>query len=93
MPVTEKIQTVLGPEFGEDSGRKAIVVRALYGLKSARATFWNHLEDCMHHLGILPYPADLYLWIKPMVSPGDGFNYYAYVLIYVDDVMIIHHET
>ena len=28
-----------------------------------------------------------------MVRPDDGFNYYAYVLIYLDDVMIIHHDA
>ena len=34
-PVTEKICTVLGREFGEGAGIKAIVVFALYGLNSA----------------------------------------------------------
>ena len=48
--VTEKIWTVLGQEFHEDSGRKAILVCALYGLNIARDAFQNHLEDCMHHL-------------------------------------------
>ena len=50
-PVTEKIWTILGPEFGEDAGKKAIIVRALYGLKSAGAAFRNHLADCMDTLG------------------------------------------
>ena len=30
--------------------------------------------------------------MKPMVWPEDGFNYCVYVLIYVDDVMVIHHD-
>jgi hypothetical protein len=34
-PITEKVWTVLGPEFGQDAGKKVIIVRALYGLKSA----------------------------------------------------------
>ncbi len=38
-PVKEKVRTILGPEFGHDTGRSAIIVRALYGLKSAGATF------------------------------------------------------
>ena len=50
-PVTEKIQKVLVPAFGEDAGRKAIVLRSLYGLKIAGAMFWNHLADCMHIFG------------------------------------------
>ena len=28
-----------------------------------------------------------------MVSPDDGFNYYAYVLIYVDGMLFIHHDA
>ena len=47
----------------------------------------------MHNSGFLTCPADLYLWMKPIVRPNDGFNYYAYFLIYVDDVMDINHET
>jgi hypothetical protein len=32
-PAKEKVWTVLGPEFGHDAGKSAIIVRALYGLK------------------------------------------------------------
>ncbi len=38
-PVKEKVWTILGPEFGHDSGKSAIRVRALYRLKSAGAAF------------------------------------------------------
>ncbi len=34
-PVTEKVMTVLGPEWGSDASKRAVIVRALYGLKSA----------------------------------------------------------
>ena len=43
------ILTGMGPDFGPDSGKPAVVVRALYGLKSAEATLRNHLDDCMNH--------------------------------------------
>jgi hypothetical protein len=36
-PMTEKVWTVLGPEFGIDTSKSAIIVRALHGLKSAGA--------------------------------------------------------
>jgi hypothetical protein len=39
VPVKEKVRTILGPEFVHDSGRSAIIVRALHGLKSAGAAF------------------------------------------------------
>ena len=38
-PVSEKIWTVLGPEFGSNAGKRAVIVRALYGLKSTGAAF------------------------------------------------------
>ena len=93
MPVTENIWTVLGQEFGEDAGRKAIVVQSFYGLKSAGATFWSHLENWLHHLAFLICPSNLDIWVKPMVRPEDGFDYYAYVIIHVEDVMVIHHDS
>ena len=30
---------------------------------------------------------------NPMVRPDDGFFYHEYFLIYVDDVMVIHHDA
>ena len=92
-PFIEKIWTVLGREFGEYSGRKSIVVSALYGLMSAGYAFRNLLVDWTHHLGLFPFPADLYLWMKNKVIPDDGFNYYTYVIIYVDNVMVMNHDT
>ena len=44
-PNTEKNWTVLGPEFGDDTGKKAFIVRALYGQKSSGASFRNHISD------------------------------------------------
>jgi hypothetical protein len=38
-PVKEKVWTILGPDFGHDSGKSAVIVRALYRLKSAGAAF------------------------------------------------------
>jgi hypothetical protein len=38
-PVKEKVWTILGPKFGHDSGKSAVIVHALYGLKSAGAAF------------------------------------------------------
>ena len=92
-PVTEKIWTVLGREVGEDYDMKAIVVRSLCGMKSAGAAFRNHLADCIHHMELLPCPDDPDLWVNPMIRPEDGFKYYAYVLKYVYDVMVIHHDA
>ena len=92
-PVAEKIWCVLGPEFGADAGKRAIIVRSLYGLKSAGASFRNHLADCMRHLGWESCIADQDLWMKAEIRPSDGHKYYAYALLYVDDILVVHHDA
>jgi hypothetical protein len=37
--------------------------------------------------------ADPDLWYKSMVRPVNGFEYYAYVWIYVDDCIAIGHDA
>ena len=91
-PIGEKIWCTLGPEFGEGAGKRAIIVRALYGLKSAGASFRNHLADCMRHLGWESCKADHDVWFKPEVRKDDGHKYYAYCLLYVDDILMVHHD-
>ena len=50
-PFTEKVWTILGPEFGPDAGKTALIFRALYGLKSAGAAFCAHLASLMQRMG------------------------------------------
>jgi hypothetical protein len=57
-PIMEKVWTILGPEFGSDKGQHAIIVRALYGLKSAGAAFRAHLASFMRHMGYTCCKAD-----------------------------------
>ena len=92
-PCAEKIWTTLGPEFGDDVGKKAIILRALYGLKLAGSRFGNYIADCMRLLGYEPCRADPGLWFKAQVCPDDSFEYYAYVLLYVDDSLEISHDA
>jgi hypothetical protein len=63
---------VLGPEFGDDAGKRVIIVRALYGMKSASAAFMNHLAGCMKHLGWSPCRADRDLWMNVETRLDDG---------------------
>jgi hypothetical protein len=86
-PITEKACTVPGPEFGDDAGKRALIARALYGLKSVDAAFRNHLASRMDHVGWKPCLADRDLWMKEETRPDDGVKYWAYILIYVDDIL------
>jgi hypothetical protein len=47
VPITEKVWTVFGSKFGSDAGKTAVIVRALYGLKSAGVAFCAHLTSFM----------------------------------------------
>ena len=87
-PCAEKIWTTLGREFGPDSGKKALVVRNLYGLNSGHQSFSRHLSSCMKHMGYQPCRADPDLWLKQDCYP-DGEKYYRYILLYVDDCLSI----
>jgi hypothetical protein len=89
-PITDKVWCILGPEFGEDVGKKALIVRALYGLQSAGAALRNHLAECMNHLGWKSCREDRDLWMKRQKLPEDGFLYWTYILIYVDDILCVH---
>eukprot|EP00804_Cyclotella_cryptica_P020242 CCRYP_010924-RA/>CCRYP_010924-RA protein AED:0.27 eAED:0.27 QI:0/0/0/1/1/1/2/0/495 len=91
MPCREKIWTTLGKEFGDDCGKKAIVVRALYGLKSNGAAFRAHLAGCMQEMSYKLCPADPDLWLKEQTD-RKGIRYYSYILCYVDDLLVVHHN-
>jgi hypothetical protein len=91
-PITETVWTVLGPEFGDDAGKCALIVRALYGLRSAGEAFRKHLAECMKNLGWNPCLANRELWMKAETRPDYGVLYWAYILIYVDDILCVHHD-
>lgn len=92
-PNAERSWTTLGDEFGTDAGKTAIIVRALYGQKTAGAAFRNHLADCFRHMGYQSCLADPDVWIRPETRPDDGEPYYSYILGYVDDLLVIHHNA
>jgi hypothetical protein len=83
-PPDKDMATICGPEF--------VIKRALYGLKSSAHAYRIHLADYMKHLGYLPCLADNDVWYKAETKP-DGLKYYAYVLIYVDNILVIHHDA
>ena len=64
-PCLEKMWTTLGSEFDPGLiGKKALVFRALYGLKYIGASFRNHLAEYMRNIGYSSCLADPYLWFN-----------------------------
>ena len=74
-PITEKVWTVLGPEFGANAGKCAIIIQALYGLKSVGPAFRAHLVNMMRVICYKPCMANQDLWMRPKVRPITGEKY------------------
>ena len=88
-PSSRKDYIICGPEFGiENIGKVALIHRALYGGKTAGKDFCNHLRSCMSHVGFTSCPSDPDVWMRP-AEKADGLSYYKYILLYLDDTLVI----
>jgi len=88
----EKVYTIAGLEFGPDNvGRPVLIVRALYGLKSSGARWRDHMAASLREAGFDSCKADPDVWMKASVKPN-GEHYWAYVLCYVDDILVVSHN-
>lgn len=87
----EKVYTRAGPEFGSRQGQLLIIVRSLYGLKSSGACWHEHLAERLSDLGYRSCLADPDVWMRPAVKPC-GFTYWEYILVYVDDILVISND-
>ena len=71
----EKIWFEGGTKCGEYKGKVLIVVRALYGLKSAESSWRAALAQVLKDLDFVSTLADPDVWIREAVR-GNGFKYY-----------------
>ena len=79
--ISEKIWTALSPEFGDNAGKSAVIVRALYGLKSAGASFRTYLAQYMWKFGYQSCDTDPNLWMNSQYRPADKLEYYSYIYV------------
>ena len=92
-PLSEKHYIVCGLEFGlENHGKRAKIVRALYGGKTSGRDFCNHLRSCMEHCDFESCKTDPDVWFRP-ATKSDGSTYYEYALLYVDDVLVVSEDA
>ena len=84
----EKVYFTAGPEFGKKQGLHVIIVRALYGLKSSGAAFRSKLAEDLREMGYVPSSADNDVYMKKCTK-ADGFTYYEYIIVYVDDIICV----
>ncbi|MEM7375757.1 MAG: reverse transcriptase domain-containing protein [Bacteroidota bacterium] len=90
-PTSERVHAVAGPEFGQYEGCIVIIVRALYGLRSAGASWHSHLSDTLRSLKFASSNADHDVWMRAAVDRNSQ-PYYEYVVVYVDDLLIVSHD-
>ena len=86
-PSRERLCTKCGLEFGEYAGRWAIIRRALYGSKSAAASWRAEISRVIEGLGFKMCRADNDVWYRPAVN-RQGKDVYEYVLVYSDDLLV-----
>ncbi len=84
----EKVFIITGPEFGEDAGKVALIVRALYGLKSSGAAWHAHFAEHLTDMGFTPCKSDPDVWRRE-ATKKDKTEYYEYMVVYVDDILVI----
>ena len=71
----EKYFIIAGPEFGPEAhGKRLVIYKSLYGLKSSTARFHEHLSVKLQSLGFKPTKADSDLWMKDC---GTHYEYIA----------------
>ena len=89
VPCRENIWTMAAPKFGSESGKKMLVVRALYGLKFSGVAFRALLAEALYDLGHKSSMENTDVWLRPDIKEKYGFKYWEYVLCYVDNVLCI----
>lgn len=69
-------------------GKKALIVRALYGMKSSGAAWRDMISSYLRRdMGFHMCFADNDIWYKASTK-SNGDKYYTYICIYVDDILI-----
>ena len=84
-PPSEKRWTRAGKEFGENEGRPALVVRALYGMRSSSKAFRDHMTRTLIDAGFTSSLADGDVFFRAAVKTS-GEKYYEYLILYSDDI-------
>ena len=88
-PTSEKHYIICGPEVGiENVGKRAKIVRALYGGKLAGSDYWRHVRSAMEESGFQSSKADPDVWFRGSIKDY-GTDYYQYVLLYTNDILAI----
>ena len=83
----EKVYVIGGKELEGVGleGHTLVIVKALYGLKSSGARWWEVLADVLRQMGFVMSKAEHDIWMRPQK------DHYEYIIVYVDDLGIASH--
>jgi hypothetical protein len=70
------------------AGKHAVIVRALYGLKTSGAAYRNHFASYLRSLGFMSCLADPDIWLRT-AKGQEGDEFYEYLLVYTDNLLAI----
>ena len=90
-PMKEKRYIIAGSEFGSNTGKVILIVRALYGLKTSGAAFRFFLAETFDEIGFKLLYADPDVWIHPAMK-DNGFKYWELFLCYVNNLLYVHED-
>ena len=82
---------VAGSKFGYEAGNKMLARKAVYVLNISGAVLRAFLAETMDEIGYMPSYSNPDLWLRPAVKP-DGFEYYKYIICYVDGMLCTYHN-
>jgi hypothetical protein len=78
----EQTFVITGPKFGPNvEGKRLVIDKGLYGLRSSAACFHEHLAAKLQAIGFKPSWDDNDFWIQKKD------NHYEYLATYVDDIL------
>jgi hypothetical protein len=63
----------------------ALIVRALYVLKSSVASWRAHIAHILSDMGYVPSHGDPDVWLRQAFNQMTKVLYWEYILVYVDD--------
>jgi hypothetical protein len=81
----EKVYAVASPEFGDREDSIAILIKALYGLRSSSRAFRAHFADFLRQLGFFLTKYDQDIWMH-LHEKKNGYNY---ICTHVDDFKVV----
>ena len=73
----------------KDTEYVCVILRNLYGLKSGASSWWIHFASTLRDMGFSSSTADDNVWIKPRYKDQGKLCGYDYIIVHVDDFMIL----